>query len=109
MISWLKSVVVVRAERQMLGTTASNQGWTVPSDADAPLRAFLDIHNMLPTADKTMVESASAEGGAPVGYELRQANAPSTRPSQWSADAQPQTDPEYMERLEAVLRAGPSG
>ena len=100
---------MVRAERQMLGTTASNQGWTVPSDADAPLRAFLDVHNMLPTVDKTMAESASAEGGAPVGYELRQANAPSTRPSPWSADAQPQTDPEYMERLEAVLRAGPSG
>ena len=56
-----------------------------------------------------MAESGSAGGGAPVGYELRQANAPSTRPSPWSADAQPQTDPEYMERLEAVLRAGPSG
>ena len=81
----------MRAERQMLGTTASNQGWTVPSDADAPLRAFLDVHNMLPAADETMAESAS-EGGAPVGYELRQANAPSTRPSPWSADAQPQTD-----------------
>ena len=77
MISRLRSVVVVRAERQMLGTTASNQGWTVPSDADAPLRAFLDIHNMLPAADKSMAESASAGGGAPVGYELRQANAPS--------------------------------
>ena len=108
---------MVWAERQMLGTTASNQGWTVPSDADAPLRAFLDIHNMLPAADKSTADAkssltsveGSAEGGAPVGYELRQANAPSTRPSPWSADAQPQTDPAYMERLEAVLRAGPSG
>lgn len=83
-------------QRQMLGTSATNQGWTVPSDADAPLRGWLELHGML------------EEGHAPVGYELRQDNGQSTRPSPWSSDLQPHTDRAYMGRLQAALRAQPN-